>query len=113
MHLKKLKELFFFLSSRRRHTRWPRDWSSDVCSSDLDRAPLHRALRLRRGGASAAATQAQSAMQGRAVAGQAQAAFEIGRASCREGGGWGVGGGRLQSGRSRYAFELRVGTGST
>src|SRR5439155_1661741 len=22
-------------SSRRRHTRWPRDWSSDVCSSDL------------------------------------------------------------------------------
>src|SRR5207253_5191262 len=24
-----------FSSSRRRHTRWPRDWSSDVCSSDL------------------------------------------------------------------------------
>src|SRR5207253_7082676 len=24
-----------FISSRRRHTRWPRDWSSDVCSSDL------------------------------------------------------------------------------
>src|SRR5690625_879911 len=23
-------------SSRRRHTSWPRDWSSDVCSSDLD-----------------------------------------------------------------------------
>src|SRR5690625_4656644 len=23
------------VSSRRRHTRWPRDWSSDVCSSDL------------------------------------------------------------------------------
>src|SRR5439155_145355 len=29
-----LMALFFF-SSRRRHTRWPRDWSSDVCSSDL------------------------------------------------------------------------------
>src|SRR5207253_6109593 len=28
---------YFFFSSRRRHTRWPRDWSSDVCSSDLDR----------------------------------------------------------------------------
>src|SRR5207253_5450210 len=27
----------FFFSSRRRHTRWPRDWSSDVCSSDLSR----------------------------------------------------------------------------
>src|SRR3712207_6949892 len=25
----------FFLSSRRRHTRYWRDWSSDVCSSDL------------------------------------------------------------------------------
>src|SRR5690348_17528743 len=27
---------FFFFSSRRRHTRWTGDWSSDVCSSDLD-----------------------------------------------------------------------------
>src|SRR5437870_6873091 len=27
----------YFFSSRRRHTRWPRDWSSDVCSSDLAR----------------------------------------------------------------------------
>src|SRR5690625_7605119 len=27
--------MFFFFSSRRRHTRWPGDWSSDVCSSDL------------------------------------------------------------------------------
>src|SRR5690625_3083042 len=28
--------IIFFFSSRRRHTRWPRDWSSDVCSSDLN-----------------------------------------------------------------------------
>src|SRR5256885_12817246 len=27
---------FFFFSSRRRHTRLQGDWSSDVCSSDLD-----------------------------------------------------------------------------
>src|SRR5690348_6854597 len=27
--------LLFFFSSRRRHTRWTGDWSSDVCSSDL------------------------------------------------------------------------------
>src|SRR5215813_5499201 len=27
---------FFFFSSRRRHTRCGRDWSSDVCSSDLE-----------------------------------------------------------------------------
>src|SRR5690625_1707464 len=26
----------FCFASRRRHTRWPRDWSSDVCSSDLN-----------------------------------------------------------------------------
>src|SRR2546421_3173486 len=30
-----LDELVFFFSSRRRHTRSDRDWSSDVCSSDL------------------------------------------------------------------------------
>src|SRR5260370_18686760 len=29
-------ESFFFFSSRRRHTRFKCDWSSDVCSSDLD-----------------------------------------------------------------------------
>src|SRR2546429_8264106 len=28
--------VFFFFSSRRRHTRCSRDWSSDVCSSDLE-----------------------------------------------------------------------------
>src|SRR2546422_11682246 len=28
--------VFFFFSSRRRHTRCSRDWSSDVCSSDLN-----------------------------------------------------------------------------
>src|SRR5690348_18020996 len=27
--------IVFFFSSRRRHTRWTGDWSSDVCSSDL------------------------------------------------------------------------------
>src|SRR5207245_7657696 len=35
---------YFFFSSRRRHTRCYRDWSSDVCSSDL----LELALRARR-----------------------------------------------------------------
>src|SRR5690606_39878217 len=29
--------LCFFFSSRRRHTRFSRDWSSDVCSSDLEK----------------------------------------------------------------------------
>src|SRR5947209_3108629 len=42
----------FFFSSRRRHTRYWRDWSSDVCSSDLlvygdlnDASSLNRILR--------------------------------------------------------------------
>src|SRR5205085_9443857 len=36
--------LFFFFSSRRRHTRFDCDWSSDVCSSDLHRfLPAHTA----------------------------------------------------------------------
>src|SRR5690348_17657560 len=31
----------FFFSSRRRHTRWTGDWSSDVCSSDLAEGTPH------------------------------------------------------------------------
>src|SRR5256885_9641150 len=44
-------DLFFFFSSRRRHTRLQGDWSSDVCSSDLvhrrihTRGPRNRSLR--------------------------------------------------------------------
>src|SRR6266513_4437346 len=48
---------FFFFSSRRRHTRSKRDWSSDVCSSDLENMaqdfalteaaePVHRERRM-------------------------------------------------------------------
>src|SRR5256885_9516967 len=38
--------VFFFFSSRRRHTRLQGDWSSDVCSSDLNlKAWLFRILR--------------------------------------------------------------------
>src|SRR3712207_7067411 len=36
-YMKKLGCFVFFFSSRRRHTRYWRDWSSDVCSSDLVR----------------------------------------------------------------------------
>src|SRR5437763_6187198 len=33
--LQRSDQIFFFFSSRRRHTRYIGDWSSDVCSSDL------------------------------------------------------------------------------
>src|SRR5216683_4179452 len=37
-----LNLIFFFFSSRRRHTISDRDWSSDVCSSDLASAAIAR-----------------------------------------------------------------------
>src|SRR6516165_10707972 len=41
VHTSCLRQSRFFFSSRRRHTRFGCDWSSDVCSSDL-RAPVGR-----------------------------------------------------------------------
>src|SRR5260370_35304546 len=41
--------MFFFFSSRRRHTRFKCDWSSDVCSSDLieiDRAEINKNVKV-------------------------------------------------------------------
>src|SRR2546429_4324421 len=38
--------LYFFFSSRRRHTRCSRDWSSDVCSSDLRRGHVCQVLNI-------------------------------------------------------------------
>src|SRR5256885_16887402 len=39
-----MRVVFFFFSSRRRHTRLQGDWSSDVCSSDLLQQPPFAAL---------------------------------------------------------------------
>src|SRR5699024_11549954 len=38
---------YYFYSSRRRHTRSKRDWSSDVCSSDLDFSEMNHILEIR------------------------------------------------------------------
>src|SRR5260370_21689236 len=38
--------VFFFFSSRRRHTRFKCDWSSDVCSSDLTVLVHYRSLKV-------------------------------------------------------------------
>src|SRR5690625_7817440 len=66
---------FFFFSSRRRHTRWPRDWSSDVCSSDLGQLAGVPPGRVGGDGSVGELGAAGSACS---VGG------EIGRASCRE-----------------------------
>src|SRR5690606_39363865 len=78
-----LYPFLFFFSSRRRHTRFSRDWSSDVCSSDLvdDRAvvePTHQENR--QGG------EALAVGLGAQVGGERHLADveQIGRASCRE-----------------------------
>src|SRR2546429_753308 len=42
--------MFFFFSSRRRHTRCSRDWSSDVCSSDLGHTTYSNSLAFRNAG---------------------------------------------------------------
>src|SRR2546421_9862273 len=46
---------FFFFSSRRRHTRSDRDWSSDVCSSDLGTYPYVTSSNTTAGGAAVGA----------------------------------------------------------
>src|SRR5207249_8415654 len=84
---------FFFFSSRRRHTRSKRDWSSDVCSSDLHvflarPQELHRRARnllgdphgLRDVVVEGAAPPEAAADDHDLV----DLALEIGRASCRE-----------------------------
>src|SRR5207245_7683781 len=57
--------IFFFFSSRRRHTRCYRDWSSDVCSSDLNERHVLAALERRgRPGSDGVRTPAGSALLG-------------------------------------------------
>src|SRR5207249_6061162 len=88
---------FFFFSSRRRHTRSKRDWSSDVCSSDL----VGSAVQLVTNGLKATEYRPvdsdksvdilvrfppdrRSLDQIDDLRVQTQAGHEIGRASCRE-----------------------------
>src|SRR5690625_7519723 len=73
---------FFFFSSRRRHTSWPRDWSSDVCSSDLAR---YRAAHLTYTAAPTPETHKQNSLKRYPACAAARVVLEqIGRASCRE-----------------------------
>src|SRR3712207_6896799 len=86
---------FFFFSSRRRHTRYWRDWSSDVCSSDLGAERLGAALDLVLGldvavddvevlgGEARDGLRTLVELRGD-LGGREVAAAQIGRASCRE-----------------------------
>src|SRR5690606_41636659 len=76
----------FFFSSRRRHTRFSRDWSSDVCSSDLDDGLCAAFLDLgHEVPAHLVSPHPLERMGWGPVAAQADLhEVEIGRASCRE-----------------------------
>src|SRR5688500_19707352 len=82
----------FFFSSRRRHTRLQGDWSSDVCSSDLNGRVGDFVIHVDRpiaAFAPRAASKMWPAARGQNPLGAAQhytqsAALQIGRASCRE-----------------------------
>src|SRR5256886_6629440 len=86
--------VFFFFSSRRRHTRFDCDWSSDVCSSDLvSAATIAVALAgsgmivgvlTRTGSALAFGGAVLSASMGSLLVAMILIFLEIGRASCRE-----------------------------
>src|SRR5437868_14343232 len=77
---------FFFFSSRRRHTRSKRDWSSDVCSSDLNgskqKISAARADDMCR--CADICSTKQIVLANRTVYPSAPRKREIGRASCRE-----------------------------
>src|SRR5947209_10086804 len=86
----------FFFSSRRRHTRYWRDWSSDVCSSDLGASAVGGDIaqvliqnrlvgaRNRMTGGRPVDQVGRLGMQNRATVVQEQSTGQIGRASCRE-----------------------------
>src|SRR5205809_3753802 len=97
---------FFFFSSRRRHTRCSRDWSSDVCSSDL--SSLRPAVfctgaafprcRDRFAGARGASLRGPAPAPRRrgCLVQRRRRGIQIGRASCRERGGISEGGGGVK-----------------
>src|SRR5205809_6583281 len=74
----------FFFSSRTRHTRCSRDWSSDVCSSDLGLAHGGRGPTPRAGERQEPPPPAASPRDPAGQPRPPRTAQEIGRASCRE-----------------------------
>src|SRR5205809_3040186 len=82
----KLGVFGFFFSSRRRHTICSRDWSSDVCSSDLIwTIPCDWLVPAALGGVITRETNARTIDCKVVVEGANEPTTQIGRASCREG----------------------------
>src|SRR5690606_40306371 len=97
-----------FFSSRRRHTSFSRDWSSDVCSSDLPatrRTARGESRRLRRGGARLPGHRARGGTSRRRGGGvAAPCGLPIRRRST-----WHAGGGGKRSEERRVGKRCRAG----
>src|SRR5438874_772061 len=74
----------FFFSSRRRHTLSLRDWSSDVCSSDLEIVGVAQVSEMLPGAGETEGVIAMLLGVRPVASTRAVAVTEIGRASCRE-----------------------------
>src|SRR5690606_40302019 len=74
----------FFFSSRRRHTRFSRDWSSDVCSSDLTVSSERRGLTVNDAPEDKLEATPAPARRPRLRGWLSRQSRQIGRASCRE-----------------------------
>src|SRR5699024_11464736 len=95
LHMLSVIFFIFFFSSRRRHTRSKRDWSSDVCSSDL---PLYSTIMATVCGIIRMVLMGIPPLALTGAVFGALLAGEIGRASCRERGKWwGVAGGAVST----------------
>src|SRR5437762_12991614 len=97
----------FFFSSRRRHTRYIGDWSSDVCSSDLElnqRRDVHRKEAPREAIDEAATGDGRAVHDVEVLPAERDRArpLEIGRASCRERVEISVGGGCSKGSGDRF-----------
>src|SRR5439155_7883919 len=105
-------------SSRRRNTSWPRDWSSDVCSSDLASFVKRASVTNQIGSAIILKSEVAGQIDGERpvglvaqgpaveVDGTVGQSGEIGRASCRERVGIGVIAGSLRA-AGRYNCSAR------
>src|SRR5207245_8120414 len=113
-----LMVVFFFFSSRRRHTRCYRDWSSDVCSSDLvllglalgepEHEQEHREPEEELRAVEAVRTRRLPVEVGRPNPEEHGGEHEIGRASCRERVERAEAEGRLKRKRSERQEESRI-----
>src|SRR5256884_2879863 len=110
--------LFFFFSSRRRHTRCSRDWSSDVCSSDLVNLAHDLKLLAVRGRVIVIGNRGEVTINVRELMGRRGSiraftlwgitpAEEIGRASCRGRGENSGVAGSLKKKKKKHRVDIR------